>query len=82
MEFEIEFARDGDNSGLDKFHVHVHIHCFALALAWAVSTALLWPSPWRFVFPGLGGFAFLACVVGWLVLGRYALLEHAEEQLE
>ena len=27
MEFESEFARDGDNSGLDKFHVHVR--CFA-----------------------------------------------------
>jgi hypothetical protein len=27
MEFEIEFARDGDNVGLDKFHVH--IRCFA-----------------------------------------------------
>ena len=27
MEFEIEFARDGDNPGLDKFHVH--IRCFA-----------------------------------------------------
>jgi hypothetical protein len=22
-EFEIEFARDGDNPGLDKFHVHI-----------------------------------------------------------
>ena len=27
MEFEIEFARDGDSPGLDKFHVHVR--CFA-----------------------------------------------------
>ena len=27
MEFEVEFGRDGDNSGLDKFHVHVR--CFA-----------------------------------------------------
>jgi hypothetical protein len=27
MEFEIEFARDGDNPGLDKYHVH--IRCFA-----------------------------------------------------
>ncbi len=27
LEFEIEFARDGDNPGLDKFHVH--IRCFA-----------------------------------------------------
>jgi hypothetical protein len=27
MEFEIEFSRDGDNTGLDKFHVH--IRCFA-----------------------------------------------------
>jgi hypothetical protein len=26
VEFEIEFARDGDNPGLDKFHVH--IRCF------------------------------------------------------
>jgi hypothetical protein len=26
-EFEIEFERDGDNPGLDKFHVH--IRCFA-----------------------------------------------------
>jgi hypothetical protein len=26
-EFEIEFARDGGNPGLDKFHVH--IPCFA-----------------------------------------------------
>jgi len=23
MEFEIQFARDGDNPGLDKFHVHI-----------------------------------------------------------
>jgi hypothetical protein len=23
MEFEVQFARDGDNPGLDKFHVHV-----------------------------------------------------------
>jgi hypothetical protein len=27
MEFEIQLARDGDNPGLDKFHVH--IRCFA-----------------------------------------------------
>ena len=27
MEFEIEFAHDGDNPGLDK--CHVHIRCFA-----------------------------------------------------
>jgi hypothetical protein len=27
MEFQIEFARDGDNPGLDIFHVH--IRCFA-----------------------------------------------------
>ncbi len=27
MEFEIQFTRDGDNPGLDKFHVH--IRCFA-----------------------------------------------------
>ena len=27
MEFEIQFARDGDNPGLDKFHVH--LNCFA-----------------------------------------------------
>ena len=27
MEFEIEFARDGDNPGLDKYHVHTR--CFA-----------------------------------------------------
>jgi hypothetical protein len=26
-EFEIQFARDGDNPGLDKYHVH--IRCFA-----------------------------------------------------
>jgi hypothetical protein len=23
MDFEVQFARDGDNPGLDKFHVHV-----------------------------------------------------------
>jgi hypothetical protein len=23
LEFEIEFERDGDNPGLDKFHVHI-----------------------------------------------------------
>jgi hypothetical protein len=28
LEFEIEFARDGDNPGLDKYHVH--IRCFAV----------------------------------------------------
>jgi hypothetical protein len=27
LEFEIQFARDGSNPGLDKFHVH--IRCFA-----------------------------------------------------
>jgi hypothetical protein len=27
LEFEIQFARNGDNPGLDKFHVHVR--CFA-----------------------------------------------------
>jgi hypothetical protein len=27
LEFEIQFARDGDNPGLDKFHIH--IRCFA-----------------------------------------------------
>ncbi|MGH7305384.1 MAG: hypothetical protein ACRELZ_19035 [Candidatus Rokuibacteriota bacterium] len=27
VEFEIEFVRDGTDSGLDKYHVH--IHCFA-----------------------------------------------------
>ena len=27
MEFEIQFARDGSNPGLDKFHVH--LQCFA-----------------------------------------------------
>lgn len=27
LEFEIQFARDGDNPELDKFHVHVR--CFA-----------------------------------------------------
>ena len=27
MEFEIQFARDSDNPGLDKFHVH--IRCYA-----------------------------------------------------
>ena len=26
-QFQIEFANDGDNPGLDKFHVH--IRCFA-----------------------------------------------------
>jgi hypothetical protein len=26
-EFEIQFERDGDNPGLDKFHIHVR--CFA-----------------------------------------------------
>ena len=28
MEFEIQFAHDGEASGLDKFHVHVR--CFAV----------------------------------------------------
>jgi hypothetical protein len=27
LEFEIEFAHDGDHPGLDKYHVHVR--CFA-----------------------------------------------------
>ena len=27
LEFEIEFAHNGDNPGLDKFHVH--LRCFA-----------------------------------------------------
>ena len=27
MEFEIQFAHDGDSPGLDKYHVH--IRCFA-----------------------------------------------------
>lgn len=27
MEFEIQFARDGDSPGLDKYHIH--IRCFA-----------------------------------------------------
>jgi hypothetical protein len=27
LEFEIQFERDGDNPGLDRFHVH--IRCFA-----------------------------------------------------
>jgi hypothetical protein len=27
MEFEIEFAHDGDSPGIDKYHVHVR--CFA-----------------------------------------------------
>jgi len=27
LEFEIQFEHDGDNPGLDKFHVH--IRCFA-----------------------------------------------------
>jgi len=26
LEFEIQFARDGDNPGLDKFHVHVRCY--------------------------------------------------------
>jgi len=34
IEFEIQFARDGDNPGLDKFHVH--IRCFA---AWEFERA-------------------------------------------
>ena len=34
MEFEIEFARDGSNPGLDKFHVH--LQCFA---AWEFERA-------------------------------------------
>jgi hypothetical protein len=27
LEFEVQFSRDGDNPGLDKYHVH--IRCFA-----------------------------------------------------
>ncbi len=27
LEFEVQFARNGDNPGLDKYHVH--IRCFA-----------------------------------------------------
>jgi len=27
LEFEVQFARDGDESGLDTFHVHVQ--CYA-----------------------------------------------------
>ena len=27
LEFEIQFAHDGDNPGLDKYHIHVR--CFA-----------------------------------------------------
>jgi hypothetical protein len=27
LEFEVQSARDGDNPGLDKFHIHVR--CFA-----------------------------------------------------
>jgi hypothetical protein len=34
LEFEVQFARDGDNPGLDKFHVH--IRCFA---AWEFERA-------------------------------------------
>ena len=34
LEFEIQFARDGDNPGLDKFHVH--LRCFA---AWEFERA-------------------------------------------
>ena len=40
MEFEIEFARDGDNPGLDKFHVH--IRCFA---AWEFERPHVWDAP-------------------------------------
>jgi hypothetical protein len=28
LEFEIQFARDSDNPGLDKFHIHAR--CFAV----------------------------------------------------
>ena len=53
MEFEMEFARGGDNPGLDKFHVHVR--CFAAwefckgesarrASGWIVGTSLAWRS--------------------------------------
>ena len=34
LEFEIEFARNGDNPGLDKYHIHVR--CFA---AWEFERA-------------------------------------------
>jgi len=34
LEFEVQFARDGDNPGLDKYHVH--IRCFA---AWEFERA-------------------------------------------
>jgi hypothetical protein len=27
MEFEVEFAHDGESPGLDRFHIH--IRCFA-----------------------------------------------------
>jgi hypothetical protein len=40
MEFEIQFARDGDSPGLDKFHVHVR--CFA---AWEFERK--WAAPPR-----------------------------------
>jgi hypothetical protein len=40
MEFEIQFARDGGNPGLDKFHVHVR--CFA---AWEFERK--WATPQR-----------------------------------
>jgi hypothetical protein len=34
MEFEVEFAHDGDNPGLDKYHLHGR--CFA---AWELERA-------------------------------------------
>jgi hypothetical protein len=40
MEFEIQFARDGGNPGLDKYHVHVQ--CFA---AWEFERK--WAAPPR-----------------------------------
>jgi hypothetical protein len=40
MEFEIQFAWDGDSPGLDKFHVHVR--CFA---AWEFERK--WAAPPR-----------------------------------
>jgi hypothetical protein len=35
LEFEIEFSRDGNNPGLDKFHLH--IRCFA---AWELERTM------------------------------------------
>ena len=36
LEFEIQFAHDGDTPGLDKFHVH--LRCFA---AWEMERTKL-----------------------------------------